>query len=91
MSDAGRAFQLEILAVAFGKKITGRVAVKVTLYPPNRQKRDIDNYTKVLLDGITKARVWEDDECVDLLTIARGQISRPNGYCTVEIVSLEGD
>jgi crossover junction endodeoxyribonuclease RusA len=49
--------------------VTGRVGVTMELYPPDRRKRDIDNYCKGPLDALTHAGVWEDDEQIDELHI----------------------
>ena len=70
-----------------GEPLSGRLAVKLVLIPPDRRQRDIDNYSKGLLDAITHAGVWKDDEQIDQLTIIRGNRS-PGGGCLVEIVEL---
>jgi crossover junction endodeoxyribonuclease RusA len=89
MTNAGKTYQQEVWAASFGKgRVDGRVGVRISLYPPDHAKRDIDNFVKVLLDGLTKAGVWEDDEQIDLLTIARQRVSPPDGWCSVEVVSL---
>lgn len=67
-----------------GPQLNGRLQVQITLMAPTRQKRDIDNYSKAVLDAITAAGVWEDDELVDALTIRRGPITK-GGACYVEI------
>ena len=65
--------------------LRGRLSVHVTLYPPDRRKRDIDNYGgKALLDALTHAQVWADDEQIDRLTIIRGE-SAKGGGCLVTI------
>jgi len=44
--------------------ITGHVHVEIELHPPDRRRRDLDNYLKALFDAITEAGVWEDDSQV---------------------------
>ena len=46
--------------------------VEVYLYPPDKRKRDLDNYMKALLDALTLAKLWEDDSLIDQLHIYRG-------------------
>ncbi len=68
-----------------GLPLEGRLAVTVTLLPPDRRKRDIDNHGgKALLDALTHAQVWLDDEQIDRLTIVRGDNAKGGG-CRVEI------
>ena len=45
-------------------KITGPLALIIYLRPPDRIRRDIDNYIKAINDALTKAKVWEDDSQV---------------------------
>lgn len=68
--------------------LTGRLAVCVELTPPNRMRRDIDNFCKVALDCLTHAGVWKDDEQIDELIVRRLAVEPP-GCCDVTIVELE--
>lgn len=47
--------------------------VDVILYPPDRRKRDIDNYTKCLFDSLTKAGLWKDDSLVQIMKVYKGE------------------
>jgi len=94
LSRNGRQFRMAVAtAVAAqhqGAPLTVRLAVVATLLPPDRRKRDIDNHGgKALLDAITHAGVWVDDEQIDKLTIIRGERT-PGGMCLVEITEIEG-
>ena len=40
------------------------IMVTSFFYPPDRRRRDIDNYFKVLLDALTNAGVWKDDKLI---------------------------
>ena len=89
ISRKGREFR-KAVGVMVGQQYMGlplesRLAVTVTLYPPDRRKRDIDNYGgKALLDALTHAQVWADDEQVDRLTIIRSDNTKGGG-CLVQI------
>lgn len=70
----GKKFRLdvqEIVAQKQAKTMEGRVSVFIAIYPPDKRKRDIDNVLKALLDALTKAGVWDDDEQIDVLEIRR--------------------
>ena len=59
--------------------------VFVTLYPPDKRRRDLDNPMKALLDAMEHAGVYEDDSQIVKLTIEK----RPpvkGGKCCVVIV-----
>lgn len=58
--------------------------VEVTLFMPDQRRRDVDNYMKALLDGISASKVWEDDSQIDQLFIYRGTV-RSGGLVKVEI------
>ena len=59
----------ECFGLAFD--ISARVAVKMSVYPADRRRRDIDNYPKAVFDALTAAHVWADDTIVDELHIVR--------------------
>ncbi len=85
VSKNGINYRGDVLERVFGNKVKGRVSVYIELCPPTAGKYDLDNFPKVLLDSLTHAKLWSDDECVDKLTIERGEIDRPNGHCVVKI------
>lgn len=67
------------------KAPSGRLNVGVMLYPPDKRKRDIDNFgAKSLLDALTHSGVIEDDSLIDRLVIERGAIVK-GGMCRVFI------
>lgn len=48
------------------------IFMEVYLFPPDKRKRDLDNYMKGLLDALTEAGLWEDDSLIHQLHIYRG-------------------
>jgi crossover junction endodeoxyribonuclease RusA len=80
ISKAGRDYMQAVSAevAASDKPATynGRLAVCVTVYPPDRRRRDLDNVCKAILDSLGKANVYEDDSQIDRLTIERAKVVR---------------
>jgi crossover junction endodeoxyribonuclease RusA len=60
------------------------VSLSVVLFPPDKRKRDVDNYLKGLLDALTHAEVWTDDSLVDQLAVYRGAVI-PGGQVFIKI------
>lgn len=89
ISPQGQAFRKEVSAIVQQGKhdygIATPVAVAVTLHPPNKVRRDLDNYGgKALLDALTHAGVWQDDRLVHWLLVQWGTI-HPGGSVEVAI------
>ena len=47
--------------------------VEIEVFPPDRRKRDLDNLLKSLLDSLTHAQVWKDDNQISDLRIFRNK------------------
>ena len=73
-----------VLAAGANKHLPGRLRVKLTAYPPDRRRRDIDNLTKLALDSMQVAGVYLDDSQVDELTIIRAGVEK-GGVIVAEI------
>ncbi len=71
-----------------GKRLEGRLSVKILVNPPDRRRRDIDNLAKVPLDALTHAAVWIDDSQIDELYIRRDEIKK-GGFITIQITELQ--
>lgn len=91
LSKPGREYRKKTLAAVaeqgspqFGD---ARVEVTMILHAPDSRRRDIDNYSKGVLDGLTHAGVWSDDEQIDDLHIKRGEIRKGEGAAVVTITS----
>lgn len=61
-----------------------RLQVIVNVYPPDKRKRDLDNICKATLDALQHARIFADDNQIDVLIIARKN-EVPFGALKIEI------
>lgn len=96
LSREGRRYKDAVKAAVLARvgegrePLTGRLVVDVRLYPPDRLRRDIDNFGgKALLDALTDAGVWQDDSQLDELRIRRCAVCS-GGRCVVDIRRLDG-
>lgn len=74
ISRGGRAFReavCSILAARGIRPIAGPLVVEVTIHPPDRRRRDIDNIQKALLDALQHGGAYGDDSQIVRLTIEK--------------------
>lgn len=64
--------------------MNGRLAVRVTVCPPDNRRRDLDNVQKALLDALAKGGAYRDDSQIDRLVVERGPVT-PGGKVLVVI------
>lgn len=57
--------------------MTGRLAIIIEAYPPDRRKRDLDNILKALLDALEHADVYLDDNQIDYIQLTRREATKP--------------
>ncbi len=75
ISRGGRAFRqmvCSILATRGVRPLDGPLAVEVTIHPPDKRRRDIDNVQKALLDALQHGGAYGDDSQIVRLTIEKG-------------------
>jgi len=89
ISKRGREYRRAIcglLASGTGQKppYTGRIALCMDAFPPDRRRRDLDNLPKALQDSLAYAGVYEDDSQIDLLVVRRRD-KVPGGNIVVRI------
>ena len=93
LSKEGRDYCVAARAGITGEPLTGRLAVRVIVYPPDRRRRDIDNICKACLDALSREKgnehgfpgVWLDDSQIDILHVERGPVHREGGYVRVHV------
>ncbi len=92
LSRKGREFKTAVRSIVCRQRLdqalSCRVAVSMRLYPPDKRKRDIDNYVKACLDALTSARVWRDDSLVDKLYVERG-VKRTGGCVALSVYPVD--
>lgn len=67
LSTAGKAYCSEVarqVELQGSPRITGLVLAHLVISPPDRRRRDLSNYLKVLEDSLVKAKVLEDDSYI---------------------------
>jgi crossover junction endodeoxyribonuclease RusA len=92
ISKAGRDFKVKVSDYVAEYRVPklgdARLEMKVTLFPRDRRKQDIDNRIKALWDALADAGVFNDDEQIDILHVDRGEIKKGGG-CLVLIETLD--
>jgi len=91
-SPAYRAYKAEVAAEVYRQKTTKAactldVRIDVTLYPPDRRRRDLLNPLEALCDALTHAGVWADDSQIVRATVERGMVCE-GGKCVIRIDAL---
>ena len=69
-------------------ELEGDLRVEIEVFPPDKRKRDIDNLLKSLLDSLTHAQVWKDDNQISDLRIYRNPIIA--GMVKVRVYEING-
>ncbi len=65
-----------------------RLEVSITLFPPDKRIRDIDNSLKSCLDAICQSNlIFNDDSQIDVLLVQRGEITK-GGKAKIDIKEL---
>ena len=91
ISREGRTFRRNVCALLGGCRrgppTSGRIALAMDAFPPDRRRRDLDNLPKSVLDAMQHAGVYEDDSQIDLLVTRRREVV-PGGRLEVEVLDL---
>lgn len=93
LSEEGRIYRKAaadacLVAKVSGRKIAGRLSLRLVVQAPDRRARDLDNTVKAVQDALTHAGVWLDDSQIDRLLVERGPIAKDGMVSvTVEVMS----
>lgn len=90
ISREGREFRRRVGRILAAHRLppaTGRLAVTVEVYPPDRRRRDIDNLLKAVLDACQHGGAFPDDSRIVWLLIYRSR-AVPGGRVIVTIRDL---
>ena len=76
ISSEGRAYRTSVMAgchrqKVFNLRLEGRLEISLSVVPPDKRRRDLDNLLKSALDSIVHAGVVLDDSQFDRIVIAR--------------------
>ena len=79
ISAAGRKYRIKAIEQIKSQKVnqealTQRLSVSIDFYPPDKRKRDLDNFNKAPLDALSHAGFWEDDSQIDRLVLTRKEV-----------------
>lgn len=90
ISREGRRYRARVastLALRRVQPVPGSLDVQVTVHPPDRRRRDLDNTMKALLDALEHGGAYGDDFQIDHLDIWRGDVV-PDGKVVVRISEM---
>lgn len=80
ISASGRLYRANAIASVveqlkrIPKPMTESVQITLKLSPPDKRRRDLDNYLKAIFDSLTHAGVWEDDSQIKRMDIGWSDI-----------------
>ena len=88
ISREGRTFRRNVCSLLGGgmrkPPSSGRIALAMDAFPPDRRRRDLDNIQKPVLDALEHAGVYADDSQIDLL-VTRRREAVPDGRLLVTV------
>ncbi|MFO0916608.1 MAG: RusA family crossover junction endodeoxyribonuclease [Pirellulales bacterium] len=87
LSRRGRQFRKEVCDLLRSQGVrpmSGPLEIMVDVYPPDRRRRDLDNYFKSLLDALAHGGAYHDDSQLERIVIRRRSVV-PGGKVRVLI------
>lgn len=81
LSAAGRKYKKQAAAAIAAKikkppQYSERLEVTLHLAPPDKKKRDIDNFAKATIDALQAGGIFKDDSQIDRLFIYRLDVTK---------------
>jgi len=82
ISERGRIYRTNAIGAVYEQlrrrpqALQQDVQVKIILFPPNRAKRDLDNFFKAIFDSLTHAGVWVDDSQIKRIFAEWGPVTK---------------
>lgn len=96
ISEQGRTWRDRVVSIVKRKceglkfKDGARLTLIVSLFPPDKRKRDLDNFCgKALQDALQYSGIFEDDSQIDLCTYRRGEVDKADPRARIMIADLE--
>lgn len=97
LTQTGRQYRARVNAYVMGQRHEGSLplaplcsplTVRIDLWPPDRRRRDVDNYAKAAFDALTHAGVWVDDSLVkDVRCVMHGPAK--GGFVRLTVAPFE--
>ena len=90
ISREGRRYRERVQAdlAALGiRPLSGRLVVRVEVYPPDNRRRDLDNLQKSLWDALQHGGAYHDDSQIAKFTVERCGLT-PSGRVIVRIEEM---
>lgn len=93
LSKRGRKYRADAIALLdelelSSELISSNVSMTIVLNPPTLRRYDVDNFSKQLLDALSHANFWIDDEQVQKITISKG-VKIKGGRVDVTVTILD--
>ena len=90
LSKKAREYRDKVIGHLAIKKKLGPLAARIWLQPPDKRRRDVDNFSKPILDALTHAGAWEDDSQIMHLDVVMCEPVKGGGV-TVQVDELTAD
>ena len=90
LSKKARQYRDSIMRHPGVRKLLGPLSVHIFLEPPDKRGRDVDNYSKAILDALTHAGAWDDDSQVAHMSVVMCEPVK-FGLATVKVTELTVD
>ena len=90
VSSEGKAYGVAVVALIRRLQeaaLVGRISLDAKFYPPNRQRRDLDNCLKVMIDAIQASGIISNDFQIKKLSAEMFE-PIPNGGAIVELCEI---